>query len=151
MSSKQQGVSESPDLFADKYVDCWRRMPDKSIFFVLLAAWFALFHFLGNSTLGYVKTPSLFGWWFWVNTCGLGMALVARHAFSIFHSRLLRPAREFHRIRYFSSALDRHKNHGSPGQRCPRNWRNSEWHQHLGTIGPVPVRGCRRVQRNSKS
>ena len=71
MSSKQQGVSESPDLFAGKYVDCWRRMPDKSIFFVLLAAWFALFHFLGNSTLGYVKTSSLFGWWFWVNTRGL--------------------------------------------------------------------------------
>ncbi len=32
---------------------------------VLLVAWVALFHFLGNSTLGYVETPSLYGWWLW--------------------------------------------------------------------------------------
>lgn len=31
----------------------------------MLVAWVALFHFLGNSTLGYVNTPSLFGWWHW--------------------------------------------------------------------------------------
>jgi exosortase len=34
-------------------------------FGVLLVAWIALFHFLGNSTLGYVDTTSLFGWWKW--------------------------------------------------------------------------------------
>jgi exosortase len=37
-------------------------LPDKGLFFVLLGAWLALFHFLGNSTFGYVDTPSLFLW-----------------------------------------------------------------------------------------
>src|SRR6185436_21198347 len=26
------------------------------------------FQWLGNSTLGYTTSPSLFGWWYWVNT-----------------------------------------------------------------------------------
>ena len=42
--------------------ECWQRLPDKGLFFGLLAAWCALFHFLGNSTFGYVDTPSLFHW-----------------------------------------------------------------------------------------
>ena len=37
-------------------------MPDKLLFGLMLAGWLALFHFLGNSTIGYVKTHSLFGW-----------------------------------------------------------------------------------------
>lgn len=41
-------------------VMCWRRLPNKAFFFTLLAAWLALFQFLGNSILGYVHTPSLF-------------------------------------------------------------------------------------------
>ncbi|MBN2507008.1 MAG: exosortase/archaeosortase family protein [Verrucomicrobia bacterium] len=41
---------------------CWREMPDKPLAAVLLAAWVALFHFFGNSTLGYTPTHSLFGW-----------------------------------------------------------------------------------------
>lgn len=48
--------------------DVWRRVPHKGLFLVLLAAWVVFFHFLGNSTLGYVDTRSLFGWWFWVQT-----------------------------------------------------------------------------------
>ena len=43
-------------------VDCWHRLPNKAFFFALLAAWLALFHFLGNAILGYVHTPSLFSW-----------------------------------------------------------------------------------------
>lgn len=43
-------------------VDCWQRLPNKTFFFVLLAAWLALFQFLGNSILGYVHTSSLFIW-----------------------------------------------------------------------------------------
>jgi len=43
-------------------VDCWHRLPNKAFFFVLLAAWLALFQFLGNAILGYVHTPSLFSW-----------------------------------------------------------------------------------------
>jgi exosortase len=43
-------------------------MPNTGLFLGLLAAWIALFHFLGNSTLGYVNTSSVFGWWWWVYT-----------------------------------------------------------------------------------
>ena len=43
-------------------MDCWHRLPNKSFFFLLLAAWLALFQFLGNSILGYIHTPSLFLW-----------------------------------------------------------------------------------------
>jgi len=44
--------------------ECWRLLPNKSIFFTLLAAWALLFQFLGNSVLGYIHTPSLFKWLF---------------------------------------------------------------------------------------
>jgi exosortase len=40
--------------------DCWRRLPNKGLFFALLAAWLAMFHFFGNSLLGYIHSPSLF-------------------------------------------------------------------------------------------
>jgi len=50
-----------PNLWQDT-VDCWRRLPNKFFFFGLLAAWLALFQFLGNSILGYIHTPSLFSW-----------------------------------------------------------------------------------------
>lgn len=40
----------------------WRALPHKRFFFVLLGAWLALFHFLGNSVFGYVDTPSLLRW-----------------------------------------------------------------------------------------
>lgn len=40
----------------------WRAIPRKGLFFTLLVAWLAVFHFLGNPTFGYVATPSLLGW-----------------------------------------------------------------------------------------
>jgi exosortase len=40
----------------------WRQWPAKPLWFGALFAWLALFHFLGNSTFGYIETPSLFGW-----------------------------------------------------------------------------------------
>jgi exosortase len=46
----------------------WRRIPSRFLVCGLLAVWGALFHFLGTSTLGYVNTRSLFGWWVWVYT-----------------------------------------------------------------------------------
>ena len=52
--------------FLDELGNCWRQLPYKPLFFGLFAFWLALFHFLGNSTLGYVDTPSLFGWLRWV-------------------------------------------------------------------------------------
>ena len=41
---------------------CWNQLPDKAFFFTLLVAWLVLFQFWGNSTFGYVDTPSLYGW-----------------------------------------------------------------------------------------
>ncbi|MEW6302487.1 MAG: exosortase/archaeosortase family protein [Verrucomicrobiota bacterium] len=52
-----------PDLLVEM-AGCWRRIPDKGLFFGLLAAWLVLFQFLGNSTLGYVDTNSLLYWMF---------------------------------------------------------------------------------------
>src|SRR6266850_972880 len=52
--------------FRVEFLKCWERLPNKGFFFVLLAAWLALFQFLGNSTLGYVPTPSLLKWMYLV-------------------------------------------------------------------------------------
>lgn len=48
--------------FCREFTVCWQAMSDKWLFFGLLAAWVALFHFIGNSSFGYINTPSLFGW-----------------------------------------------------------------------------------------
>ena len=55
-------ISKAPLNFWQDSRDCWRRLPNKGFFFLLLAAWLALFQFLGNSILGYIHTPSLFSW-----------------------------------------------------------------------------------------
>lgn len=54
LDDAREVVSESVRL--------WHRIPDKLLFGLMAVAWGVLFHFLGNSTLGYVKTSSLFGW-----------------------------------------------------------------------------------------
>jgi len=41
------------------------QLPYLREFIVLLVAWVLFFQVLGNSTLGYVNTSSLFGWWRW--------------------------------------------------------------------------------------
>src|SRR6266536_715414 len=51
--------------FRVEFLKCWERLPNKGFFFVLLAAWLALFQFLGNSTFGYLRTSSLLKW-MWV-------------------------------------------------------------------------------------
>ena len=59
------GAALAPDYsFSDEVRSFWRRLPNKALFFSLLIAWVALFHFLGNSTLGYGATSSLFDWMF---------------------------------------------------------------------------------------
>jgi exosortase len=60
---KQPGIGVLKE-FRIEFMDCWKRLPDKGFFLCLLAAWLALFHFLGSSTLGYIRTPSLFYWLF---------------------------------------------------------------------------------------
>jgi exosortase len=42
--------------------------PDKLLFGLLLLAWVALFHFLGNAVFGYIDTPSLFSWCYQIYT-----------------------------------------------------------------------------------
>lgn len=50
------------ESFSEELRFYWRALPNKLFFFSLLIAWLALFQFLGNSTFGYVDTPSLFNW-----------------------------------------------------------------------------------------
>src|SRR6266850_4553059 len=63
---KQQQATRTFADFQNEFLDCWRRIPNKVFFFLLLAAWLALFHFLGNATFGYIGTPSLLNWMFQV-------------------------------------------------------------------------------------
>ncbi len=67
MSKSATQNSDSRESAWGQCAEFWRRMPDKPIFFILLASWVALFHFLGNSTLGYTNTHSLFSWLIYVN------------------------------------------------------------------------------------
>jgi hypothetical protein len=55
----ENGILED---FRIQFLECWQGLPNKGLFFVLLIAWLALFQFLGNSTLGYISTPSLLYW-----------------------------------------------------------------------------------------
>lgn len=55
-------ANEAPRNFWRDTVECWHQLPNKTFFFVLLAAWLALFQFWGNSILGYIHTASLFSW-----------------------------------------------------------------------------------------
>jgi exosortase len=54
-AEREPGLIEELLLF-------WRGLPNKWLFGVLGLAWVGLFHFLGNSTFGYLDTPSLFSW-----------------------------------------------------------------------------------------
>lgn len=62
MSATRPPNGNAWDNFRAELVACWRTLPDKGLFFGLLALWVALFQFLGNSTFGYIDTPSLFHW-----------------------------------------------------------------------------------------
>jgi exosortase len=71
MESETKGLPSGPKQSAslrDEFTAAWRSIPHARIFLLLTVAWIVLFHFLGNSTLGYVNTPSLFGWWKWMQT-----------------------------------------------------------------------------------
>jgi exosortase len=55
----ENGILED---FRIQFMECWHRLPNKGLFLGLLVAWLALFQFLGNSTQGYISTPSLLEW-----------------------------------------------------------------------------------------
>lgn len=54
--------SPPPPGVAEELAAAWRSLPFKAPLGLLAAAWLALFVFLGNSTFGYIDSPSLFGW-----------------------------------------------------------------------------------------
>ena len=60
--SERGGLWE--DLSSD-FAKVWNSIPLKWLFFALLGVWVVLFHFLGNSTFGYIKSHSLLEWMYW--------------------------------------------------------------------------------------
>ena len=68
MSADSSSVQAATPASNTGFQDVWGQLPDRGVLLALLAAWTALFHFLGTSTFGYVKTHSMFGWWYWVYT-----------------------------------------------------------------------------------
>jgi exosortase len=58
-NSIEDGILEE---FRIEFLKVWKSLPNKGYFIVLLAAWLAIFQFLGNSTLGFVHSPSLLKW-----------------------------------------------------------------------------------------
>jgi exosortase len=66
MSEPDEQNTSAVERFRVEFLEAWESLPGKPLFFSLLAAWIVLFHFLGNSVFGYVDTPSLFGWSYYV-------------------------------------------------------------------------------------
>ena len=64
MNAPAVTIENKPLGFVSDFRACWQELRYKSFFFGLLIAWLALFHFIGNATLGYasLKTPSLLSW-----------------------------------------------------------------------------------------
>ena len=62
MSAKRSSSAGKPAGFLEDLAAFWRSLPDKPLFFSLVAVWIAFFQFLGNSTFGYTDTASLFAW-----------------------------------------------------------------------------------------
>jgi len=64
MQSAKESDSGVLEEFRIAFLDSWQKLPNKGFFFILLIAWLALFQFLGNTTLGYIRSesPSLYSW-----------------------------------------------------------------------------------------
>lgn len=58
VAAERTGLEE----FREELPEVWAQIPDKGLFFGLLALWLLIFQFLGNATFGYVNSPSLFVW-----------------------------------------------------------------------------------------
>ena len=67
---RQNSMTEGPDAtrknanvgFTEEFMRCWRLLPDKVLFGFLMLSWTLTFIFLGNSTFGYIDSPSLLQW-----------------------------------------------------------------------------------------
>jgi len=64
MPAEKDSTNGVLEDFRLAFLDCWHRLPNKGFFFILLAAWLALFQLLGNSNFGYIRSesPSLYRW-----------------------------------------------------------------------------------------
>lgn len=61
--SEPENQNEAPrPSVIDEILRLWGGLPDKPLFLALLGTWLLFFQFLGNSTLGYVDTHSLYAW-----------------------------------------------------------------------------------------
>src|SRR6266568_8710182 len=67
---ERQQLNGVLEEFRIEFLKCWQQLPNKGFFLALLTAWLALFHFWGNSTLGYAPTSSLLLWMYKVYTAG---------------------------------------------------------------------------------
>ena len=62
MTTEANATKPNSSGLREEIARLWASLPDKPLFFILLAAWLALFHFWGNSTFGYKDAASLFSW-----------------------------------------------------------------------------------------
>jgi hypothetical protein len=62
MTAEKKGRPSLLAEFLQEFPQVWASIPNKGLFGILLLTWGVLFHFLGNSTLGYINTRSLFLW-----------------------------------------------------------------------------------------
>jgi exosortase len=62
MDNKQTSSAPAPG-FLEELAACWQQLPNKGLFFVLLAAWMLLFHFYGNATFGYIRDSASLPVW----------------------------------------------------------------------------------------
>jgi len=62
MAEKRPSLLDDATRIANEVRGGWIAQPHKLLFGILLLAWIALFHFLGNAVFGYIDTPSLFSW-----------------------------------------------------------------------------------------
>jgi len=49
-------------VLAGRCREQWQKMPNRGLFIIMATAWVLFFAFLGNATLGYINSPSLFSW-----------------------------------------------------------------------------------------
>ena len=55
-------VAAAIPVLAYRCKDEWQVLPNKTYFFVLAIVWVLLFAYMGNSTIGFVRSSSLFAW-----------------------------------------------------------------------------------------
>ena len=68
---KPTSFAERLARFPAEWREFWRSLPLRWACLALGILWIVWFAIQGNSTLGYVNSPSLFTWWIWVHTRGV--------------------------------------------------------------------------------